>query len=306
MKIEQPGLFKDMSAADYFADCCPAPSLTQSVAKILLGQSPLHAHRAHPRLGGKVAEEEPEAYDKAKAIGNAAHAMMLGRGKQLAIADFPDWRSAEARTFKGKSYLSGLEPILQKHFDEARKMVDAAALQLSKFFPEIYDTLKDGAPEAVIACQENGIWLRSMVDMLSVDQKIVLDMKTTGKSVSPYATGRLMADAGWHVQAAFHERILDTIDPKNAGRRRHYFIAQENYEPYALTVNLIGEAAMTIGRKQVDYAIRLWSHCLTKNKWPAYPPKIITPELPAWSETGWLMREEEEADAMNSDFMMAG
>jgi hypothetical protein len=74
-------------------------------------------------------------------------------------------------------------------------------------------------------------------------------------SASPYATGKLMANAGWHIQAAMHERILDAIDPKGAGRRKFYYVAQENEAPYALTVNQIGEAALTIGRKQVDYAV---------------------------------------------------
>ena len=40
---------------------------------------------------------------------------------------------------------------------------------------------------------------------------------------------------------------------------------------------------MTIGRKQVAYAIRMWSYCLTKDVWPAYPPRIIRPELPGWA-----------------------
>jgi hypothetical protein len=63
-----------------------------------------------------------------------------------------------------------------------------------------------------------------------------------------------MASAGWHVQCAMHERILNAIDPEGAGRRRFLYIAQENEPPYALTVNEIGESALTIGRKQIDYA----------------------------------------------------
>jgi hypothetical protein len=81
-----------------------------------------------------------------------------------------------------------------------------------------------------------------------------------------------------------HERILDALDPAGAGRRRFYYVCQENEPPYALTVNEIGEAALTIGRKQIDYAIKLWAHCLTKNVWPGYPLRIIRPELPAWAE----------------------
>jgi hypothetical protein len=121
----------------------------------------------------------------------------------------------------------------------------------------------------VIASCEDGIWLRAMIDWLTPDQREVWDYKTSGMSASPYATGKQMASGGWHVQAAMHERILDALDPHGAGRRHHYFVCQENEPPYALTVNEIGEAALTIGRKQIDYAMKLWAHCLTKKDWPA-------------------------------------
>jgi hypothetical protein len=308
MKIDKPGIFKDFPTADYFADPAPEPSFTQSLAKILLAQSPLHACQAHPRLNVPTAEEddeEPEKYDKAKAIGNAAHSLMLTRGKTMAIGDFKDWKKKVAQEFKQAAYDAGQEPILKKHAVTASAMCFAANEQLAHIHG-CRNAFTVGDAEVVIASCEEGIWLRSMMDWITPDLREVWDYKTSGMSASPYATGRMMASAGWHIQAAFHERILDTIDPTGAGRRKHYFVAQENTAPFALTVNLIGEAAMTIGRKQVDYAIKLWAHCLTKNTWPAYPPRIITPELPAWSESGWLAREETEADETNPEFMMAG
>lgn len=307
MKIEQPGIFKDFPTAEYFADPTPEPSFTQSLAKIILAQSPLHAKQAHPRLSPPAPDDEPEAekYDKAKAIGNAAHSLMLCRGKDIAIGEYDNWKKKEAQEFKAAAIAAGKEPVLSKHFDTATLMVAEASRQLNDI-RGCDRAFVEGDAEVVIAACENGVWLRSMIDWITPDMREVWDYKTSGMNASPFATGRMMATAGWHIQAAFHERILDAIDPQNAGRRKHYFVAQENTEPYALTVNLIGEVAMTIGRKQVDYAIRLWSHCLTKNKWPAYPPKIITPELPAWSENNWLIREEEEAQEASHEFMMAG
>jgi hypothetical protein len=306
MKIDKPGIYRDFPTAAYFADPTPEPSFTQSLAKILLEGSPLHAYQAHPRLNVQAAEEdEAEKYDKAKAIGNAAHSMMLGRGKVLAVAPFDDWRKKEAQTFRDNARAAGLEPVLQKHQDVAWSMVKAAQEQL-QHIAGCESAFTAGDAEVVIASCENGIWLRSMIDWLSSDLREVWDYKTSGMSASPWHTGKLMASAGWHVQAAMHERILDAIDPKNAGRRRHLFVAQENEPPYALTVNEIGEAAMTIGRKQLDYAARMWRHCLTKNDWPAYPPKIIRPELPGWAESGWLVREETEAFEDDPSLIMAG
>lgn len=307
MKIEQPGVYRDFPTADYFADPTPDPSFTQSLAKILIGSSPLHAYQAHPRLNVPAAgeDDDPEKYDKAKAIGNAAHALMLDRGKAMAVGEFDDWRKKEAKEFKAAAIAAGQEPILRKHFEDAGKMVDAALNQIAHI-GGCENAFTNGNAEVVIASNENGIWLRSMLDWVTPDLREVWDYKTSGMNASPYATGRMMATAGWHIQAAFHERILDEIDPKGAGRRKHFFVAQENTEPFALTVNQIGEAAMTIGRKQVDYAIKAWSHCLRKGVWPAYPPKIITPELPAWNENAWLGREEDEAAEHDPDLIFAG
>jgi hypothetical protein len=79
MRITQPGIYLDMSAVDYFADPCPSPSLTQSVAKRLIDRSPLHAWTIHPRLNPAFEADDPTKYD----IGNIAHRLLLGRGKEL-------------------------------------------------------------------------------------------------------------------------------------------------------------------------------------------------------------------------------
>jgi PDDEXK-like uncharacterized protein DUF3799 len=306
MKITKPGIYRDFPTTAYFADPMPEPSFTQSLAKILLEQSPLHAYQAHPRLNVPTAEEDDdEGYDRAKAIGNAAHSLMLDRGKAMAIGDFKDWRKKEAKEFKADALVAGKEPILRKHFDTAGKMVDAAIEQLTRIHG-CQNAFTHGDAEVVIANCENGIWLRSMVDWITPDLREIWDYKTSGMSASPYATGKMMASAGWHIQAAMHERILDEIDPKGAGRRKHFYVAQENSDPFALTVNQIGEAALTIGRKQLDYAARTWAHCLTKNVWPAYPNRIITPDLPGWAESGWLARELREESENDHSLIMAG
>lgn len=290
MKITAPGIYKDFNTESYFSDPCPEPSFTQSLAKILIEQSPLHAYQAHPRLNVPTADEDPEKYDKARAIGNAAHSLMLSRGKVIAVGEFDDWRKKEAQTFKSFAIEWNQEPILKKHFDVAGLMVDAARRQLGEI-EGCERAFLEGDAEVVIAHCEDGLWLRSMIDWITPDLREVWDYKTSGMSASPWATGKLMASAGWHIQAAMHERILDALDPPGAGRRRFFYVCQENEAPFALTVNEISEAALTIGRKQIDYAINIWSACMATKAWPAYPAHIIRPELPGWAENGWLARE---------------
>jgi hypothetical protein len=79
----KPGIYTDMTAADYHADPCPNPSLTQSVAKVLLQRSPLHAWHAHPRLNPDYQHDDATKFD----IGNIAHKMLLGRGKEIVVLE---------------------------------------------------------------------------------------------------------------------------------------------------------------------------------------------------------------------------
>lgn len=293
----KPGLHYDMDSNAYFDDPCPEPSLTQSLCKILIEQSPLHAKLAHPKLAPPPidGEEEAEKYVKAQAIGNAAHAIMIRRGKKLGVIDAKNFTTKAAQTDKQAAIMQGAEPILRKHYNTAVTMAEAATYQLSKIdgCEHAFEHLT-GRGEVVAVAIEDGLYLRTMIDWLSNDMREIFDLKTSGMSASPYATGKLMASAGWHIQAAMHERILSAIDPDGAGRRRFLYIVQENEPPFALTVNEIGEAALTIGRKQIDYAINLWRRCIETDTWPAYPLRIIRPELPVWAENSWIDREVSE------------
>ena len=290
------GLHFDVPADVYFADPAPEISLTQSLAKIIIDQSPKHAAMAHPRLVAEVDAREFE-YDKARAIGNAAHKLMLGRGKEIAVIKRADFRSGAAKDDRDDALAAGLEPVLLHHFDIARAMVAAAQAQLLHIEGARYCFFSSGHSEVVGVIQTDGIWLRTMIDWISDNKRLVVDYKTGAQSASPHTIGKRMASDLWHLQAATHERVLDTIDPENAGRRRFLYVAQENEPPYALTVNEIGEAALTIGRKMLQYAVDTWRTCMEGNHWPAYPLRIIRPELPAWAENAWMTREVAEYEA---------
>jgi hypothetical protein len=294
--IREPGIYRDVSANDYHADPCPAPSLTQSVAKILLDRSPLHAWHAHPRLNPGYQHDDDTKFD----VGNVAHKLMLGRGKEVVALDAPDWnatgmgKGAKTKLHEERDLLrsQGKLAVLGKTVARADRMVKAAREQLElRGLGHLFG--EHGDSEVVIAWQERagGLWCRQMVDWLSTDRLIFADYKTSDLSAAPDGLGRVMVNAGWPVQAAFAERGLDEIDPDNAGRRQFLFVMQEATVPYALTVARMSEGALTMGRKQVEEAYRVWLSCLLNNRWPGYPTEIVTPEYPGWHEAAVLTRE---------------
>lgn len=290
--ITEPGIYLEMDVGLYHADPCPAPSLTQSIAKILLDRSPLHAWTAHPRLNPDFQPDDDTKYD----VGNIAHKLMLGRGRDLVVLSYDDWRKKEAQEIRARETEAGKLAVLSKHFKKAEAMTRAAVERLGMLRLGIDLFSQDvGDSEVVSAWQEGHVWMRQMIDWLSHDRAVFADYKTTDMSVAPRALGAMMNSAGWHVQAAMGERGLDALHPQSAGRRRYLFVVQETQFPYALQVVEIGAEALTMGRKMIDRASIDWAVCTARNVWPAYPLEIVTPELPGWAEQQWLDREIHEA-----------
>jgi hypothetical protein len=305
MKITKPGIYRNIESADYFADPCPEPSLSQSICKVILERSLLHAKYEHPRLAPPaIDEDDGEKYVKAQAIGNAAHAIMIGRGKTLEVIKANDFKGGEAKKLRDAAFAAGKSPILDKHLTVASAIVACGFEQLNPH--DDRNAFTSGAGEVALIWQEDGIWCRALVDWLHDDLRTVDDYKTSGISMAPHVIGMQAEKAGWHVQAAFIERGLDMLDPDGAGRRRFRFIAQEQTRPYALTCMHMNEYWLTMGRKKVQAAMTLWRVAMSSGKWPAYGNHAVVPDYPGFREKQWLDREMSGEFEPDPKLIMAG
>lgn len=284
----KPGIFRGVTEAEYRADPFGG-SFTQSLAKVMLDHSPLHAREESSLAEPREEDEEAEKYLKAQAIGNAVHKEMLGRGKEIEVIDAPDFRKAAAQEARDAATAAGRVPILAKHKVIADRMTKRAREQLSSH--EEKDAFTAGSGEVMIAWQEEGIWFRALVDWLSDDLRTIDDYKSSGMSMAAHVLGMRAETAGWHVQHAFIARGLDVLDPAGAGRRKHRNIAQEQFHPFCLNVMVHDEHWLTMGRKKVDAAIALWKASRITNRWPGYLPRAVTPEYPKFKESQHLDRE---------------
>jgi len=283
------GLHYGVESADYYDDPCVEPSLTQSIAKILIGRasggkgSPAHARLAHPRLNPDLEQDDPTKYD----IGHIAHRLLLGRGRELEVLGYPDWRGKDAKLQRIQAIADGKLGVLSKDHDRGVEMVEAIRDQLVErgYGPDWYEPDPSVAAEVVGIAQASELgqpyWLRCMIDWLPSLTR-PWDLKTTGRSAAPEELWRQLVDADWPLQAAMHERILDYLHPEHAGRREHRFVVVENEPPYALSVVRMTEAHMTIGRSQLDRAEVIWASCIAADRWPAYPLIDQKPEYPTW------------------------
>jgi hypothetical protein len=185
---------------------------------------------------------------------------------------------------------------LGKTAAKASRMVQAmqdqlALRDLGNLFAE-----GEGFGEVCLVWKDKETWLRQLLDWVTPDYRIVADYKTTSMSAAPQNLGPMMMNAGWPIQAAMAERGLDILHPESIGRRKYLFVVQEDEPPYQCNVVEISEAALTMGRKRLDMAVRTWGVCVEANRWPGYPLDTLTPEMPAWAERQWLDREIEHAE----------
>ncbi len=282
------GIYRDITEAEYRADPFGG-SFTQSLAKVVLDHSPLHAREESALAEPREEDDEAEKYVKAQAIGNAVHKTILGRGKEVEVIDFKDFKKDDAKKLRDAATAAGRVPILAKHKLVADRMSDRAREQLRKH--EDKDAFTNGSGEVMIAWQEDGVWFRALIDWLSDDLRTVDDFKSSGMSMAAHVLGKRAETAGWHVQHAFIARGLDVLDPAGAGRRRHRNIAQEQFHPFALNVMHHDKYWQTMGRKKIESAITMWKAARISNRWPCYPPRSICPEYPKYAESQYLDRE---------------
>ncbi len=102
------GIHYDVAAARYHADPCVKPSLSSSIAKILLEKTPRHAWYAHPRLNPDFAANTDTKFD----LGSVVHELMLGKGVGYAVIKAADYRAKTAQAARQAAREEGKVPLL--------------------------------------------------------------------------------------------------------------------------------------------------------------------------------------------------
>lgn len=302
-RVPSPGFYR-MPAAVYHADPCPEPSLSSSVAKILVEQSPEHAYLAHPRLGGTPEEKDPT---RPMEIGTAAHKLILGHGRDIVAIDAPDYKGGDARKERAAAYAAGHAPILRPDLEKA----EALAARIGARLADIYDCAGFSECETelvAIARDRSGAWLRIMMDGFELRGRhaVIWDVKTSDQSAAPQEIGRRIQQMSMEVQAAFYTHVVGLLMPALSGRTTFRWIFGENDPPNAVTVAQADGAALHVGQRKVALALHRWNACLRDRTWPGYPTEIIRADYPEWAARRWEERETTDPTVAGVDWSLAG
>ena len=293
-----PGLHS-MTAEAYHNDCADGtPSLSSSIAKIMLSDTPRHAMLAHPRINPNYEPDDNKNFD----LGSVAHELILGKGAGFEVLEFPDWRSNLAKAARAEAIESGKVPILLHQHEKAAEMAIVAEEAIREIDPAFYG---DDAESEVVAVWDDigGATCRAMIDRF--DGVTVWDLKTTDLSLNDGALARQVVNLGYDLSAAFYLRGLSQLMPEMAGRFKYRWIWVEANAPHEVRVMEADSVTLTLGDKKAALSIEKWRKCIESGKWPGYPRAISTINYPTWAETQWLEREVNDDDAINAVTMNA-
>mgnify|MGYP001432796414 CR=1 FL=1 len=280
-----------ISGEEYHADPCPEASLSSTLAKIMLQQTPLHAWVASPRLNPDWEPRDSKTFD----IGRAAHRAVLGAGGDyIAIPDDLLGAGGAASTKAAKAFIedaraAGKTPL--KSGEVAR--IETMAEKAHKHMRYLGEDLDPARSEMVAISQVDGIWCRAMLDNVPLDaRKPIYDFKTC-ESAHPVAIQKAIATYGYDVQAEHYRQVWLAA----TGEERNFrFVFQEKTQPHEICVIELGADTLFMARKKIARAREMWRICLDRQEWPGYPLGVHAIDLPSWAITQWLERESVEED----------
>ena len=275
-----PG-FHALPAAQYHADeIADSPSLSNSVAQVILRESPRKASFIHPRLNPDYREKQEDKFD----IGSASHSLFLEGDDCMVVVAADDWRTKVAQEQRAEARRSGKIPVLGYQADKVRAMVKAARDFVAQSEIAEFWNAPDAKSEVTAVWKEGSVWLRARMDRFSHARKFIGDYKSTADA-SPEPFSRLLVRMGYHIQDAFYRRACRANgipDP------RFVFLVQSTEQPHECSLHGCDPALQQIADYDVERAIGIWRDCMTRKEWPSYDKRIH------WAmPSTWMIQEHE-------------
>lgn len=309
------GLHINMPPAEYYADPHPVgPSLTQSVAKVLLDSCPAHAWRVHPR-GGNAPHKETDAQRR----GNLVDAIVCGTfeetyeigpkgevDEQLVAAVLDGTVAAKYAVLPAKwpnfSFKAAREWQAEREA-EGYKVIKPAGLALAEHEAEIrrrgkqrVEPIELARARAIAAAaqrfftdgdlQVSALWLqedvpcRARLDYLRVQggRALIRDLKTAW-SASAGAIRRSFSAYGYDVQGAAYTAAVEHLVP-SVREITVEFVYVETFDPYLTRIVPLSSSKAELGRRKWQWAVSKWGQCLRAQRFAGYEP--FAPEASPW------------------------
>ena len=263
-----------MPSADYHSDPAPEPSLSSTLAKLLLTKSPRHAWHACRRLNPNWEPNDRKTFD----IGRAAHRAVLGAGDDYVaipeelLAVNGAASTKEAKAFIANAREAGRTPLKLDEVDQIEIMAAIAHERLL----EHGITLDSAQSEISAIARIDGVWCRAMYDNLTPHW--IYDFKTC-EDAAPEACLRAILNYGYDIQAGHYQAVWKEATGED---RPFVFIFQEKNPPFEVTLVRLSGSFQDMANRRAAKARKLWGECVRSNNWPGYPIGLHEVDPPAW------------------------
>jgi hypothetical protein len=255
------------SVEEYHCDPGAVPTLSQSIAHTLVTKSPAHAWATHPRLGAAPREDTDATRD-----GTIIHQMLLGKGADVEIIRFPNFKKKAAQELRDAAVEAGRVPIIESRYQELVFAADAIRTNLANC-----GVVLDGESEVPVEWREQGfdgdVLCRGLLDHVKLENGVVYDVK---KIVS--ADDRTCAmhcyTYGYDIQRAAYVSAVEKLAPQFAGRVDYQILFCELEAPYAVNPFRMDLEFIRMGEQRWHRAVALWERCLREDRWPPYSTGI--------------------------------
>jgi hypothetical protein len=257
----QTGIF-EMDAETYHKDPCRVPSLSASIGKLLVLESPLDAWRAHPRLGG-VPRESTESMDR----GALVHAMLLGSGSVVEIVEADSFRAKEAQAQRDAATAAGKVPMIRAKHEALSAEVDALRAKLGKRGIAFSGQCERVIMWPEIATDGTRIQCRAMLD--HVDGCLIDELKTIANA-NPKKLRRVVESMGYDLAWAAYTSGYGAVFQDLAGRIGLRWVFIELEEPHHIVTARPSGSMRALGNARWQTAIDRWARCTRDNRWPDF------------------------------------
>lgn len=291
LEITEPGVY-DIPEDEYHRDPVPDGSLSSTGARKLLAPSAPAKFRYDLDNPGPSGKRE---FD----FGHVAHKLVLGRGGDVAVLDFENYKTKKAQDEKKAAYAAGEIPILVGEHEKAEEM--AAAVRAHPIASALFT---DGKPEQSVFARDKqtGVMLRARIDWLKDEpledgRLLLVDYKTT-RDADPDAIAKAVRQHGYHQQDPWYSDLVCLAGL--AERPAFVFVFQEKEPPYLITVVELDAAAKFWGDVLNRHAINVYRRCMETGRWPGYADDVVPVALPSWAERDY------EAAQSRGDYDLKG
>ena len=279
----KPGIHFDVPEAEYHADPAETPSLSCSVARILIEQTARRAQHAHPRLTSMGRTKVPT---KQMGEGSLLHAMVLGTPVKAVVVEADNYRTDKAKAVRDDALERDLVPVLRARYPELEALAAQARESIASV-PELAPMLDPDAKSEVTMLWEDqgGILCRARVDRLLPGTRTPMyDLKFSEK-VDPLTEWdrRFVKDA-FDLRTGFYRRGHQALFGVEVP---YIYVVIEIVPPCDVLALQAAPQMLEMGESKASVAVELWGAALRTGRFDGYARRVHHVAPPGWAENQW-------------------